>query len=248
MPVLAVQPVELGRTAVFCGDTTRAWQQGPRVRDERSPFLQFWGQMVRWLAGRSDRVSAGASVTARVEGANYRPGQQIEIVATVRDRRGEATDAARATATVNTPEGQAQQVELSPDVGTPGRYTGRFKPRHVGNHTIDVQAKLPGNSTTETDASLVRADPINVDVGRESSELDELKLNDRLLAEVAARGRGGQYEPIATADRIVDRLQRAVERQTVLVQRKLYSPTWCWVLFVGVLTAEWILRRRARLR
>ena len=142
MPVLAVQPIELGRTAVFCGDTTRAWQQGPRVRDERSPFLQFWGQMVRWLAGRSDRVSAGASVTARVEGANYRPGQQIEIVATVRDRRGEATDAARATATVNTPEGQAQQVELSPDVGTPGRYTGRFKPRHVGNHTIDVQAKL----------------------------------------------------------------------------------------------------------
>ena len=31
MPVLAVQPLDRGRTAVFVGDTTRKWQQGPRA-------------------------------------------------------------------------------------------------------------------------------------------------------------------------------------------------------------------------
>jgi uncharacterized membrane protein len=53
MPLLAVQPLDHGRTAVFCGDTTRNWQQAPTALGQDSPFLRFWGQLVRWLAGRS---------------------------------------------------------------------------------------------------------------------------------------------------------------------------------------------------
>ena len=54
MPVLAVQPTGRGRTAVFTGDTTRNWQQVSQSLDRESPFLRFWGQMVRWLANREE--------------------------------------------------------------------------------------------------------------------------------------------------------------------------------------------------
>ena len=54
MPRAGRAAARRGRTAVFSGDTTRKWQQGPRALDQESPFLRFWGQMVRWLAGRSD--------------------------------------------------------------------------------------------------------------------------------------------------------------------------------------------------
>ena len=62
MPVLATQPVGKGRSAVFIGDTTRKWQQGPRALNQDSPFLQFWGQMVRWLAGWYGARGAGRMI------------------------------------------------------------------------------------------------------------------------------------------------------------------------------------------
>ncbi len=65
MPVLAVQPLDRGRTAVFTADTTRKWQQVPRALDRESPFARFWGQMVRWLAGRPGAVEAQAGVVDR---------------------------------------------------------------------------------------------------------------------------------------------------------------------------------------
>ncbi len=46
MPVLAVQPVEKGRTAVFCGDTTWKWQQGPRASTGTRPSCGSGG---RWF-------------------------------------------------------------------------------------------------------------------------------------------------------------------------------------------------------
>ena len=77
MPVLAVQPVGEGRTAVFCGDTTWKWQQSLRAMDLESPFLQFWGQMVRWLAGRSSEVEAEAGVVVNTDKGYYEPEEEI---------------------------------------------------------------------------------------------------------------------------------------------------------------------------
>ena len=93
MPVLAVQPLDRGRVAVFTGDTTRNWQQGPRALDRQSPFLRFWGQMVRWLAGRAEPVEARASVVAETDKAAYEPGEPIQVSAVVRDKEGQGAAA-----------------------------------------------------------------------------------------------------------------------------------------------------------
>ena len=106
MPVLAVQPLDKGRTAVFCGDTTRNWQQARQAMGQDSPFLRFWGQMVRWLAGRAEEFSAAASITASVDKVNYEPGEPIRISAVVRDKQGQGAAGAKVAAKTRGPGGR----------------------------------------------------------------------------------------------------------------------------------------------
>ena len=111
MPVLAVQPLDRGRTAVFAGDTTRKWQQGPRALNQESPFLRFWGQTVRWLAGRDANVETQAGITASTDKAYYEPGEPIRISAIVRDKEGQGASHARVVATVRGPTGRVEQAD-----------------------------------------------------------------------------------------------------------------------------------------
>ncbi|MCP4249061.1 MAG: hypothetical protein GY778_18610, partial [bacterium] len=149
MPVLAVQPVDRGRTAVFCGDTTRNWQQGPRAMDRESPFLRFWGQMVRWLAGRTVTVEAQASITAMTDTAQYEPGEQIRLTAVVRDDQGEGAAGARVSGKIRNPAGRPDAITLTTVAGPAGHYAAEFEPQVAGTYKLVVETKL-GDQTLTT--------------------------------------------------------------------------------------------------
>ena len=58
--------------------------------NRESPYLRFWGQMVRWLAGRSANFEPGANLSATLDKAYFEPEEGIRISATVRDKEGSA--------------------------------------------------------------------------------------------------------------------------------------------------------------
>jgi uncharacterized membrane protein len=239
MPVLAVQPVGKGRTCVFTGDTTRKWQQGPRAMDQESPFLQFWGQTVRWLAGRAKDVDNQASVVATTDKAFYEPEEPVRIEATVRDQRGEGTNAANVTAEVSGPGGRPEKVALAPQPSAAGHYAGTFEPRTAGKHQVVVEARVGD--------AVVKADKLNVDVGRPNLEFEKLDLDERMLTRIASDS-GGRYVHISTADHLVDQLDKTQRKRRLYQERRLYWPPGLWVIFVSVLTVEWVLRKRFQLR
>ncbi len=239
MPVLAVQNVPQGRTAVFCGDTTRDWQQAMRAQDQDPVFLRFWGQMVRWLAGRSESVGTEMSVVARTDKPYYDPGEKIEITAVVRDSEGEGTADAKVVARLNGPDDLREEVALSAGSGSAGHYGATFEPKTAGTYEILVEAAL----AAQTD----QTDPIAVEVGRPYLEYEKLDLNDALLEEIA-KATGGRYVPLTTADHLIDRLDRSMKESREFIQTKLYWPPGLWILFVSCLTAEWVLRKRFQLR
>ena len=142
MPVLAVQPAGKGRVAVFTSDTTRNWQQVPRALDQESPFARFWGQMIRWLANRTEDVKAEAKITARTDKAYYEPDSSITISAAVRDKEGEGTDQAEVVAKVKGPQAATDSVTLAPVAGSAGSYQGSFEPKSPGTYEIVVEAHL----------------------------------------------------------------------------------------------------------
>ncbi len=239
LPVLAVQPASKGRTAVFTSDTTRNWQQVPRALDQESPFSRFWGQMIRWLANRTADVKTEAGVTARTDKAYYEPDAAVTIEAAVRTREGEGTEKAETVAQVKTPQGTTDTVTLTAVAGSAGSYRGTFEPKSPGSHTIAVRATLDG-------ASLL-ADPMSVEVGRPNLEFDRLDLDDALLSRIAS-ATGGRYFHITEADQLLGELDRREKRRHVALEQPLYFPRIFWVVFVGVLSTEWVLRRRCQLR
>lgn len=239
MPVLAVMPVDDGRTAVFTGDTTRKWQQGPRVLDLQSPFLRFWGQMVRWAAGRSEEFEAEAGVTATADKAYYEPEETIQLSAVVRDEEGEGTDKAAVQAVISYPSAASDKVTLTSVPGPGGHYAADFEPKANGTLEIQVTAEL-GDKTLE-------AEPIVVEVGRPYLEFEKLDLDEETLAQIASDS-GGRYVHISTADYLIDQLNRSQRQKRIHVEYPLFWPPLFWLLFVGVLTLEWILRRRFQLR
>ncbi|MDY0168732.1 MAG: glutamine amidotransferase [Thermoguttaceae bacterium] len=239
MPVLAVHPVDKGRVAVFCGDTTRKWQQGPRALGQDSPFLQFWGQMVRWLAGRSEEVAPGAAVVASADKGYYQPGELIRLSAIVRDTRGEGTDKAAVHANVTGPAGRPERAVLASIPGPGGHYAGDFEPQAPGTYEFEVEARV-GDET-------VKAEKLAVEVGRPNLEFENLNLDERTLGRIAAET-GGRYFHITTADRLTEEFDRSVRSRRVVVERQLYWPPLFWTLFLGVITTEWVLRKRFQLR
>jgi uncharacterized membrane protein len=239
MPVLAVQPCGKGRVAVFTADTTRNWQQAPRALDQESPFLRFWGQTVRWLANRTDAVKAEAGVTARTDKVSYPPDAPITILAVVRDKEGEGTNQARVVARIKGPEGMSAVVPMSLAAGPAGHYSGTFEPKRLGTYEITVEAKVG-----ETALS---AEKVAAEVGRPNLEYDRLDLDEKALTRLATET-GGRYAHLSTADRLIEELDRKEQRRRVAVEQPLYWPPVYWGLFVGVLAAEWVLRKRYQLR
>jgi uncharacterized membrane protein len=239
MPILAVQPVDKGRSAVFTGDTTRKWQQGPRALDRESPFSRFWGQMVRWLAGRPEAVEAKSGIEVNLDKAYYEPEETVRISATVRDKDGQGTNNAKVTVKIRGPGEQADQIDLSPEAGPAGHYAGKYEPKTAGNYEFAAEARL-GEAT-------LKAEFINFEVGRPDLEFEKLDLDDKLLGRIAADTKG-RYVHITTADMLLSQLDRTQRKRTQYVERRLYSAPLCWTFFVGVLTAEWVMRRRFQLR
>lgn len=239
MPVLAVAPVEKGRVAVFCGDTTRNWQQAPRALGQETPFTRFWGQALRWLANRSDEGKDKASVVASTDRATYEPDAAITVRATVRDTQGEGTDKASVRAIVRGPRGAKETLELAAVAGATGQYQATLTARPPGVYEIEVTAGLG-------DLAL-KAAPIAAEVGRPNLEFDRLDLDEATLGKMTAAS-GGQYRHISAAESLLTLLDRSERLRRVAWERPLAEPRLGWALVVGLLAAEWALRKRSQLR
>ncbi len=237
MPLLAVQPVGKGRSAVFAADTTRVWYQAMKTIGRDSPFVRFWGQLLRWLANR-DVSGLGLSLTARTTKAWYRQGEQVVVEAEVRDQEGAGTDEADLTVTLSGPTGSLK-AKLTPVGDLPGRYQKSFTGLEPGRYRVVVAGTLGGETLESAE--------LEFEVGRKNLEFDQLALNEPLLIEIATAS-GGQYVHLTLADRLFRELQAREQGGRIARQIQLAWPPLIWALFAAVLCTEWYLRRRWRLR
>ena len=110
----------------------------------------------------------------------------------------------------------------------------------IGQQEVKVEAKVDAQS-------LHAPEKMIIDVGRPNMEFDRLDLNEDLMMKIA-NATGGRYAHIATADFLIDQLNRDVMKRKVIEQVPLAPPFMFWAAFVTLLTIEWTLRRRYHLR
>jgi hypothetical protein len=207
--------------------------------DQESPFLRFWGQTVRWLAGRGEPVDPAASLLATTDKAYCEPESPISISAMVRDDGGEGTEKAQVSARITGPDKKAASLALPVLPGPAGNYRAVFVPATSGRYQVAVTARLGEKELS--------APALEVEVGRPSLEFERLDIDEKLLEAIAAQT-GGRYAHISTADRLIGELDRSLKRRRVAWELPLAWPPLLWAVFVGVLSLEWILRRGFQLR
>lgn len=234
--LLAVHRYGPGRTAFLGFDSTYRWRY---LHEEY--FDGFWARLVDRL-GRGKALGGRYPFALSTDKASYRTGDRVTVRATaidptegntaVTDLRGEV-ELAGQTATPLDMESLADRAGVS---------EGAFTAGEAGMYSVRI---LPGNIGAQNDPS-VRPATLSLRVDSADSELDRPKL-DRGLLEDVAKATGGrvfslpEYAAIPEAFRIKE-VARVLEYRDELWD----AP----ILFGGLmvlLTAEWILRKRARM-
>jgi hypothetical protein len=231
IPLLFAHNFGAGRVLAFAADTTWLWH----LHGFQKEHTRFWQQVILWLSRKEQ--DGDSAVWARVQPRNFRQGQRIPVSFGARDEKGEPLDAARFEVTVKTPDGQ----EISPAI----QGTGGTRAMEV------IDTETPGDYWVKVDAMLdsISVGPsawtrFLVDAG--DPELDNPAADYQLMEEIAKLS-GGNMIPPEDLDEYLEQLQseRLPSLELTEIRRtSLWDNPYVLLVFVGMISAEWFLRKR----
>jgi hypothetical protein len=239
--VLAVQRFGTGRSAAFTADTTWQWYLPLRAMGADSPYQRFWGQIVRWLADVETKArETGSAVLARLERCYVEAGDEVRLVGRVQDEQGRPAGNAQVSCLLRREDDEDAAGETLPlaPAGA-GLYELNYRPPEPGTYTLTVTAEGADGEDLGTDELTLTAAP-------HSEEMARLARNDILLKMIADRSGGRSADLSAlpeVLDRIVERLDTGSGDRDRGEAYPLYDFTLLFLLFVGLMTVEWFLRR-----
>ncbi len=243
--VLAVQQFGAGRSAAFTADTTWQWYMSMRGRGAESPYQRFWGQLVRWLANvRTKARSAGSSVMLRTQRSCMQVGEKMKLIARVQNARGQGDETAEVVCRIVPLDGKGkvETLPMSPSLQR-GTFEAQFHATTAGRYRVEVSA-------ADSDGAKLGTDELPLYVAPYSPEKANIVPDETLLRMVADRS-GGRYADIAALpellDYVVERLKGAAGPPPKPERYPLFNLAALFLLFVALLTGEWILRRRWQL-
>jgi uncharacterized membrane protein len=236
--VLATQRYGEGRVATFTGDTTWVWYRSPTWGGPDGFYGRFWGQILRWLLTREPELSqAGDALAVATDRPAYRIGETVRIRARLRGERDEDPPPATLTATLVKPSGE-EDLSLAPVARTRGHFTAEVRARAAGEFRVRVVAKeSDGTETAET----------TYRVEDESVEMDDIDLDDARLTAIATAAGGRYYLSPPTAEEVDRDIRGSLVALLTRHEVSLVNAPAFFLLFVGLLAAEWYLRRRRNL-
>ena len=232
-PIFAFQYQGRGRSFISLTDDT--WRLRRLVGNKW--FYRFWGQVIRFvgasrLLGPSKRFSVSVdpreailggeiNILARLLGPDFKPTSDEEVSLEL-----ERVD----------PPGEVPlKISALRNPARPEYYGVTVEARDLGEHRIslfDREKEVASANYRVVVPQLEYADP----------RMDEVRLK-----QVAASS-GGTYHPARLAGELVDKIEVLEREVPISADREpLWDTRWVLLLFVLVLTVEWILRKVFRL-
>ena len=255
--VFSCQSFGRGRTFAMSTDTTvdwgrdfeRIWGEG----DNRY-FRKFWRNVVRWLAENS--TGKNRRLQTETDKIIYRPGQPINIAVHAFDAEARPTDTYRVIARLQRPNAdRTDRGEENPEAIASTELTP-----NLSDHVYHGELQAPPAGTfLENPGSTLQTIRLEVVALEGDQNVAEARVDLQLLDDPAefldprpdretltrlASATGGQVlsSPEGLAD-LLGRHTRAADR-TLISRSPVWDRPWVWALLIGLLTSEWILRRR----
>jgi uncharacterized membrane protein len=233
-PLIAVQRYGDGRSMVFAGEASWRWQMMLPSTD--TSYETFWRQSVRWLAlGATDPVAVYPPAAGG-------PGDEFTVRAVVRDSGFAPLRDADVDIRVSGPDGRMETLgaALEEDEGEGASlFAAKFTPDQPGLYRLSVAARRGAQQIGSATSAVL--------VGSADLEMTDPRANRALLERLASQT-GGAIVPSGRSSDLVAKLRAAAPAAALSVRTDLWHNVWSLAALLGLLAAEWVLRRRWGLR
>jgi hypothetical protein len=227
-PLLVAQTPGNGRVVAFAADSTWHWaMQGFEDLHKR-----FWRQLVLWLAKKDQQEG---NVWVHLNQRRHQPGARVEFRVGAMDKNGEPIADAQFSAEVLRPDAARRPVRLTRQAD---ELVGSFyETDQAGDYTVVASASRGGQSLGAAQSRFL--------VYEQDLELENPVADVSLLQSLASMT-GGQSMAPEQLQSFLEKFKTTRPDPIVEIQAKRTPwDTWPFFLaFVGVLSAEWFLRKR----
>ena len=226
--ILAFQRFGRGKSVAFA--TATSWRWRMELEHTNNFHELFWKQMLRWLVSDvPDPVSIAA------EKSSYSPDETVVIRAEANDPSFMPLNNAQIMAQVKSPSGLMSSLQLTWDVEKDGTYSAPFKAEDEGIYEISSEA-FQGNK------SLGKAKS-NFRVAGSTEEFHDAAMNVALLKRLSA-GTGGRYYSPKDIRTLPEDISYIDTGSSQLEEKDLWDMPFLFLLLVGLVSTEWIFRKR----
>jgi len=238
VPLLVAGEYQAGRVLAFAGDST--WQWRLQGTEAQTAHQRFWRQVILWLARRDEAEEE--DVWVKLAQRRFHPRSRVAFTAGVQSAAGDAVQDAVLSAEVVLPDGSRQKARLS---AREGRITGAFdQTEATGDYLIQVTAVRDGTTIGTAETKFLVFDQ-DLELSDPSARPDQLAALSAITAEA-----GGKSWPAEQLPELLRQIQqRPPEMEISVPVRWQLADTWqdatiFLLLIVGLLTAEWFLRKK----
>jgi len=230
-------------TIAWGTDFEKTWGEG----DNRY-FRKFWRNVIRWLT--ENREGANRRLIIETDKIMYAPGQEVKVKARAYDEKLVETDRYRVAARLRRPaDDQAQPFDTSALNLVPQlrekTYQGSLSAPNVHEVVENLGTtlhKLMVDVSAFDGEKAVATSTVEVQLIDDPAEFRDPRPNRALLEGLASSTGGSVIRTPAELSNLLGRHKDATV-QTIVTRSPVWDNPFFWLLFLSLLSAEWILRR-----
>ena len=227
-PMLVAGYFPAGRTLFLAVDATWTWRYrfGDRYHE------RFWRNAIRWVAlGRLKSGDRRVQIDALR--ASYNLDERVTLEARVLDEDYRPSEAPRQTARLAGPDGATSEVALNLVPGRAGLFRASFDVERPGLYGASIE--VDGQRSASTEFEVVLPSRENADPSPDPA----------LLSSVSSLSGGRALELARVADLAAEFPGNEERREPISSELDDAWDNWATLLLaLGLLSAEWILRKR----
>jgi uncharacterized membrane protein len=228
MPMLVTQSYGRGRTALLATSGTWRWQMNLPLGDPTHDL--FWQQLLRWLAADSP-----GPVTVSMPQQTLMDEGHVKLTATVRDKEYTPAADAHVSAHVIGPDGATAVVDMTPVPNTPGTFEAEWTAEKPGSYVTEVTAEKGTDELGKDTMTFRREDGVAENFHTEQNRDLLQKLSDET---------GGRYWTEDELERLPKEISYSEAGISVRDTKELWDMPIVFLLLLGLMSADWLLRRK----
>ncbi|MCH5372500.1 MAG: glutamine amidotransferase, partial [Planctomycetes bacterium] len=235
-PLLVVGEYGRGRVVAMAGDSTWQWC----MHGHQDAHKRFWRQMVLWLVGREDMQQD--DVWIQLDQRRFAPDSRVEFNVGVKSPSGTAITGASIKVDLVSPDGDQNSLRLTADED---HWTGIIERLELpGDYAMVVTAEKDGRVLGTTRGEFLVYDR-DIELSNAAADHDQLSRLAAVTEEF-----GGRVVAPEQLTSLLEEIRDKPPEMEIEVQTKWQladTPRDAWALlivFVALLTGEWILRKR----